>query len=161
MTDSGSSVRHPSAVDGLPSIVGYGQALVAHATGLMEAGATREGLMSWINKNLSSETLASVISALGETRVKSDNVASRLSPLLFGERYTKVMDASKSMEGALEGAESVLLFALSSCYHDGSSLSLKTLKEELKVLQLVQGTGASSSTAPMANLATAMEGITL
>ena len=118
--------------------------------------------MSWISRNLNSETLTSLIGVLGEARLRSDNVSSRISPLLFGEKYTKLVDASQSIEGALEGAESVLLFALSSSYHDGVSLSLKTLRDDLKSLQVVQGVGASSSsTSPMTNIVASMEGITL
>ena len=118
--------------------------------------------MSWISRNLNSETLTSLIGVLGEARLRSDNVSSRISPLFFGEKYTKLVDASQSIEGALEGAESVLLFALSSSYHDGVSLSLKTLRDDLKSLQVVQGVGtSSSSTSPMTNIVASMEGITL
>ena len=99
----------------------------------MEQGATRTGFVSWITRNLNSETLASLIGVLGESRLRSDNVSSRISPLLFGEKYTKLVDASKSMEGALEGADSVLLFALSSSYYDGVSLSLKRCGMTLRV----------------------------
>ena len=128
----------------------------------MEQGATRTGFVSWITQNLNSEALTSLIGVLGEARLRSDNVSSRISPLPFGEKYTKLVDASQSIEGALEGAESVLLFALSSSYHDGSSLSLKTLRDDLKSLQVVQGVGtSSSSTSPMTNIVASMEGITL